>query len=379
MLAQQFEKLYPIIKLDEDEYDPDKTYDHMVDLYRDGRCVRTIYGPKIIYSAKKREISIWHIDQIPDLVYETDASDLLIAASGPLDLSRFPNLKYITIEQMDPNLIELNRPLPSLKWMSLTKINDDFPKWLRFCPNLEVLWIWDSKISQLPDWVSELPIKKLLLKSLPMKDLPEWLPQLPLIELEIENLPLDKIPEVLKGSHLLTLELGQCGISEIPDWIGDGSYYTLKLNHNNISKIPPTIGSGNELDLSYNQISELPSGIWADKSFYRLDLSHNKIRELPADFGEMEIQELKLNHNPIEELPHFKYYKRDILDLSQTNLQYPMFWKQDHTWLKKMSKVIVPDWWDKEMIYAARRLIGFPKYPIYTYTEYLEYSRLRHG
>ena len=106
----------------------------------------------------------------------------------------------------------------------------------------------------------------------------------------------------------------------------------------------------------------------------KLDLSHNQIRELPDDVGKMEIKELELNHNPIRELPYFKHYERNVFDLSHTDLDYPMFWRQGFDWLKNIRTLVVPDNWDMEMLDAARRLMDFPKLGIYTYSEYQEYT-----
>ncbi len=376
LLAQRFREMYPVIKLDLDEYDPDKTYDHMVFLCRNGRCTKIIYGSKINYLSKDRHLDIWHMDSIPDMVYEADPKSLLIDSSGSVDLSKFPNLERISIRQMDPKLIELDDSLTHLKSISLRGTDNEFPEWIRLCPNLEELWINDCKISKLPDWLSELPIKRMQLMSVPMTDLPAWLPNLPLDDFEVEGLPLGKIPLVYRDWQKRSIHLPNCGIKEIPEWLGEATWLrSINLSHNSIDEVPSFLLEKlriNNLNLSHNCIQELPTGVWASQSFSELNLSHNLLKELPDDFGKMRVMKLKLNHNPIEELPPLKYCMNEILDLSETNLQYPMFWKQDHTWLQYMEALIVPDWWDMEMITAARRLIGFPEYKIYRHMEYLE-------
>ncbi|RMG25908.1 MAG: leucine-rich repeat domain-containing protein [Methanobacteriota archaeon] len=382
-IAQKLNALYPVIELDENEYDPTQTYKRMVYLYRDDRHVETIYGPKIDYLVRKRYLYVWHIDSVPELIYKTDPRKLIVENTGEIDLSRFPNLERIVIREMDPNILKLDGERTKIKSVALSRVDNTFPNWLYQCPNLERLWIYNSKVSQLPKWLAELPIKELVLKSLPMNDLPDWLPYLPLKKLEIEGLPLGRIPEVYRNWNYPAIRLPNCAIYRIPEWVEEMDWLrSLKLSHNSIKEVPRFLFEKLKLkglNLSHNQIRELPEGVWADQDFSLLDLSHNQIQKLPDDFGEMKVKKLKLNHNPIEELPNLKHYQRDILELWGTNLIYPMFWKQDHTWLKNMAKIVVPDWWDKEMIYAARRLIGFPKYPIYTYTEYIEQSRLRHG
>ena len=81
----------------------------------------------------------------------------------------------------------------------------------------------------------------------------------------------------------------------------------LNLSWNQLSELPPEIGqltSLKFLDIGYNQLSQLPPEISQLTSLQSLHLSSNPISELPPEIGQLaNLRSLYLRNNPISELP----------------------------------------------------------------------------
>lgn len=70
------------------------------------------------------------------------------------------------------------------------------------------------------------------------------------------------------------------------------------------------------LDISYNQLEEIPKAVTFLSKLYSLNARHNLIKQIPSELGSMSsLKILALEHNPIEEAltPILKYNNIDIL------------------------------------------------------------------
>ncbi|HAZ45006.1 MAG TPA: hypothetical protein DCZ55_11165, partial [Cyanobacteria bacterium UBA11371] len=109
-------------------------------------------------------------------------------------------------------------------------------------------------------------------------------------------------------SNLTGLDLSNNQITEIPAAIASLSNLTkLELSDNQITEIPAAIASLSnltKLNLWNNQIREIPAAIASLSNLTGLDLSGNQIREIPAAIASLSnLTELKLWSNQITEIP----------------------------------------------------------------------------
>ncbi len=112
----------------------------------------------------------------------------------------------------------------------------------RYLHYLESLDLSGNDLTEIPDWVQNLPrIKRLYLNDNKITEIPSWIGNLEsLEELHLGNNKITKIPK---------------SISKLDNLI------SLVINHNEITKIHPAIASLENLhliDASYNQLTHFP-------------------------------------------------------------------------------------------------------------------------
>ena len=110
-----------------------------------------------------------------------------------------------------------------------------------------------------------------------------------------------------KNNYIKKLNLSHCGLTILPDNINKlfiKNPINLDLSYNQLTELPEirmVIGS---LNLSYNNITELSESFCDYIVIGNLDLSHNRIETLSESFGNLEIGgNLDLSHNRLETLP----------------------------------------------------------------------------
>ncbi len=122
---------------------------------------------------------------------------------------------------------------------------------------------------------------------------------------------MDKIIKLIKEAARTgktKLDLSGNQLSELPTEIGQlANLTTLHLNHNQLSELPTEITQLTNLTtlvLNHNQLSELPAEIGQLADLTTLDLSYNRLSKLPAEIGQLaNLRTLDLNHNQLSELP----------------------------------------------------------------------------
>ncbi|MDJ0542954.1 MAG: leucine-rich repeat domain-containing protein, partial [Microcystis sp. M53601_WE4] len=115
-------------------------------------------------------------------------------------------------------------------------------------------------------------------------------------------------PEIPQLTSLQELNLSFNQISEIPEALTQlTSLQILGLTNNQIREIPEALAqltSLQLLDLSNNQISEIPKALAQLTPLQVLYLSHNQIREIPEALTQLtSLQILGLTNNQIREIP----------------------------------------------------------------------------
>jgi Leucine-rich repeat (LRR) protein len=104
------------------------------------------------------------------------------------------------------------------------------------------------------------------------------------------------------------LDLSDNQLSQLPPEIGQlSSLQTLDLGNNQLSALPPEIGNLSSLqmlDLLGNQLSALPPEIGNLSSLQMLDLGYNQLSKLPPEIGQLSsLQTLDLGNNQLSKLP----------------------------------------------------------------------------
>jgi len=146
---------------------------------------------------------------------------------------------------------------------------------LSLADSLEILDISNNRLTELPDWLAELPKLKIIFASNnPFEILPEVLGQCPQLEMigfkanKIQRIPENSLPKNLRW---LTLTDNQ--ITELPVRLGECQRLEkLLLAGNNLSALPANIGqlqelrllriSANRFEIFPEQILSLPKLAW---------------------------------------------------------------------------------------------------------------------
>ena len=118
---------------------------------------------------------------------------------------------------------------------------------------------------------------------------------------------LRRIKEAAKTGQT-TLDLSWNQMTELPAEIGTLTNLTrLNLSYNRLSQLPAEIGTLTNLTtliLSNNQMKELPAEIGTLTNLTTLDLDGNQMTELPAEIGTLtNLTRLNLSYNRLSQLP----------------------------------------------------------------------------
>ncbi|WP_110517442.1 leucine-rich repeat domain-containing protein [Herpetosiphon llansteffanensis] len=172
------------------------------------------------------------------------------------------------------------------------------------CHSLRILDLFECELTEVPTALRQLPLNILTLMYNDLHQLPDWLIELPLIQLSLGGCPNVQLPANFDQSSIEFLDLSSNQLTEVPAVVGR----MPKLKH---------------LSLSSNHFQSIPRLI-ADTAIEHLNLSENPIRDfslLPATrLRGLNLCESGLTTLPIELLQH----PLELLDLSQhKNLHIP--------------------------------------------------------
>ncbi|XP_037539625.1 p53-induced death domain-containing protein 1 [Nematolebias whitei] len=121
-------------------------------------------------------------------------------------------------------------------------------------------------------------------------------------------------------SHLVHVDLSFNQLSHLPSCLLRlPALSKLLLSHNRISSLPPDLGqlsSLTYLSLSVNDLASLPPSVCQLKSLQTLDVSHNLLQQLPDEIGFLgELVRLELFHNKLKQLPESMGFLSSLREL----------------------------------------------------------------
>ena len=122
-----------------------------------------------------------------------------------------------------------------------------------------------------------------------------------------------KVPEELlklgvRNMNITSLDLSHENLTNLPKEIGNLTNLTyLRLDNNNLKSIPPQIGNLTKLNsifMQKNYLKTLPSQIGKLENLDHIDLSNNNLESLPPQIGNLKkLLVLSLGYNNLESLP----------------------------------------------------------------------------
>ena len=142
-----------------------------------------------------------------------------------------------------------------------------------------------------------------------------------------------KVPEELlklgvRNMNITSLDLSHENLTNLPKEIGNLTNLTyLRLDNNNLKSIPPQIGNLTKLNsifMQKNYLKTLPSQIGKLENLDHIDLSNNNLIKLPPQIGKLEnLDHIDLSNNNLESLPPQigNLKKLLVLSLGYNNLE----------------------------------------------------------
>ncbi|RMG33574.1 MAG: hypothetical protein D6732_11955 [Methanobacteriota archaeon] len=317
-----------------------------------------------------------HLWEIPNEIERLSELRVLgcwgnLLTSLPETIGNLQNLEILLLpENRISDLPQEFEKLKKLKTLGLWKNNvKKIPVSLRGLTSLETLKFNENNIEEIPPWLGKLQSLKILdLSDNSISTLPYSIVQLRnLVEFNLSGNPIDDLPPLEGLDHLETLYLNGTNLTQLDleglpklkclflndseiQWI-NGLAHCYSLRKINLSNCRfgqnPTIPlSVEEIDLSWNDLKEIPSDVLklenlrvldlhsnniaslpeklaSQKGLYFLDLSDNSLEgdlEILASFANLEF--LLLKGNKIKEFPtsicHLKWLQK--LDLSYNEI-----------------------------------------------------------
>jgi internalin A len=239
---------------------------------------------------------------------------------------------------MKPHIKEKLKELrPNTDNVQLTsgRLNE-LPNELKMCVGIKHLNLFGNSIKEIPDWVFQLKkLEHLSLKNNALKILPtivftlENLKYLNLSDNQIQKVDdhyfrnlinIEKVdisynqitsisPERIEYPKCKILSIKGNKLQKFPTAVSDViTIEKLDLSENNINSIEDDafdrLEDLIELDLSFNELTYLPTSIGKLKKLKRLNLSGNKIASLPKEFENLiSLEFLDFDNNPIGKVP----------------------------------------------------------------------------
>lgn len=182
------------------------------------------------------------------------------------------------------------------------------PEIFREWRQLERLLLSGNRLAEIPQSIRHCaPLAHLLLNGNRLEQLPAEIGELSwLRRLEVRNNKLTSLPESLGQCRFLRqLDASENALREIPSTlVRCERLEQCSLRRNALRDLPLLPSGLHRLDLSHNELAEVPGAVTSLKQLRQLDLGYNEIEALPARFAQLQmLQQLRLSGNPIHHFP----------------------------------------------------------------------------
>lgn len=253
-----------------------------------------------------RTLDLSHLGMgLMDKANETQPNGLIYSLNGTLE-------ELILQKNNLETLADVGFGIANLKKLTKLDLHDNrirvIPQDIRKLKSLEYLDLGHNVISELPDWGLPPPARRLT---------------------DDEYYPVDggaKSKEFWsKLNNLETLIMNENNIKYLPDTMGSmRSLRYLNLANNVIRHFPPRVAEGlgnslTELDLSNNDLQDVPNELGKLKRLVQLDLSNNNLQQLSPNMGNMDgLVFMNVENNQLVELPD-NMWKMESLVIVRAN------------------------------------------------------------
>lgn len=174
---------------------------------------------------------------------------------------------------------------------------------------LNYLNIHETCLSSIPDDIVKLEnLQTLVLHSNKLSKINEKLAGLDQLKvLDLSRNALKTIPDVLTSlPQLVTLNLSFNSLESVPAFTKNPKLTTLDISNNKLKLFPDICNSGvcnlSELQLSNNELEEIPSTISVLVALKTFNVSHNKIKNIPNELVDCgKLKEINFKDNPISD------------------------------------------------------------------------------
>jgi Leucine-rich repeat (LRR) protein len=153
-------------------------------------------------------------------------------------------------------------------------------------------------------------LQELNISSNPLQRFPSVLTRLPNLEvLHLDQTGLEEIPANFQPAAIGHLSLARNQIATIPDklFANGSSLRILRLQQNRLKVLPSSLAcliGLEELDLSYNELENLPEELGQLKRLEVVHLQGNRLRALPRSLGQLTaLRQLTIHGNQLTTLP----------------------------------------------------------------------------
>lgn len=278
----------------------------------------------LTHENKRNQFSVTDTGEIAELfIYEQNYIDFDL-------LSKCKELRSLSIIKSELTEIpDTIKKLSNLNTLDLSENKfEKIPKSIFELTSIENLLLSRNQITSIPDEIKKLKIlKNLDLSSNKIKEIPTSLTDVSeLKDLDLSNNVIGAIPNTIsKLENLISLYISRNRIESL-DNLKFKKLENLDVSENEIKEIPEKILSTisiNYFDISENKISEIPIKISELKNISTLILSKNKITEVPEDlFTLVKLKHLGLAENKLIYIPKKinKLVNIESIDLSRNRL-----------------------------------------------------------